>query len=237
MSTIPQWMRDETRPLGVDWTDPVQADRWERLSASLWNDDASIRRLVTKLGLRAHHTVLDMGAGSGAFAVAAARTCAKVYAVDLSPAMLELAVRRARDAGADNVEFRRASLLTYDHDGPLLDIIVCQATLHHLPDFWKFIALRRMARLLREGGTLYLSDAVYSFSPDNYEQEFQRILRNLERAGGPDLAADAARDFREEFMTLDWIMEVLLLRAGFVIDEASYEGGVAATYRCLKRTR
>lgn len=35
--------------------------------------------------------------------------------------------------------------------------------LHHLPDFWKALALLRMARMLRVGGILRLSDVVYRF--------------------------------------------------------------------------
>ncbi len=37
--------------------------------------------------------------------------------------------------------------------------------LHHLPDFWKAIALDRIATFLRPGGVLRLHDLIFDFQP------------------------------------------------------------------------
>jgi hypothetical protein len=50
--------------------------------------------------------------------------------------------------------------------GAPLGAAVTQIALHHLPDFWKQIALIRIAGMLKDGGRLCLRDMVYSFDPN-----------------------------------------------------------------------
>jgi predicted TPR repeat methyltransferase len=50
-------------------------------------------------------TALDVGTGQGPLALALAPRCRRVIGVDRDPAVIEEARRRARMAGADNVEF------------------------------------------------------------------------------------------------------------------------------------
>ena len=115
-------------------------------------------------------TVVDLGSGTGQFAVAAAQVCRRVVAVDVSPLMLA-PLREKLDRGdVRNVETVNAGFLTYEHEGAAADVVYSRFALHHLPDFWQAIALRRMAEMLRPGGVLRLSDVVYSFEPTDAEQ-------------------------------------------------------------------
>ena len=57
----------------------------------------------------------------------------------------------------------RRRFLTYDHAGPPADVVDSRHALHHLPDFWKAMALSRIAGMLRSGGVLRLWDVVYAF--------------------------------------------------------------------------
>jgi SAM-dependent methyltransferase len=54
--------------------------------------------------------VVDLGTGTGRFALAAARRFGHVTAVDVSPAMLALLRERAADAGLGNLDCVRAGL-------------------------------------------------------------------------------------------------------------------------------
>ena len=45
--------------------------------------------------------------------------------------------------------------------------------LHQLPDFWKALALNRIARMLRPGGVLRLRDLIYDFGPGDAEGIFR----------------------------------------------------------------
>ena len=49
---------------------------------------------------------------------------------------------------------------------------------HHLPDFWKAVALTRIAGMLRPGGIFRLSDVVYSFAPDEADDRIESWIAN-----------------------------------------------------------
>ncbi len=49
-----------------------------------------------------------------------------------------------------------------------------------------------------------------------------------------ELASDLEIGVREEYTTLDWIMEGLLKREGFYIDKADYSECFMAVYACTK---
>ena len=57
-------------------------------------------------GLGASSTLIDFGAGTGTFAVAAARLCRRVVAVDVSPAMVEAIRTKVAATGVTNVRAR-----------------------------------------------------------------------------------------------------------------------------------
>jgi len=61
--------------------------------------------LVRHARLQSQQAVLDVGCGTGVAAVSAARTGARVHALDLSPQLLEHARRNAALAGVD-IDFR-----------------------------------------------------------------------------------------------------------------------------------
>src|SRR6266581_2579095 len=70
---------------------------------------------------------------------------------------------KARECGAANLEVIRGGFLSYKHVGDGVDFAYTRNALHHLPDFWKALALRRIARLLKPGGILRLRDLTFSF--------------------------------------------------------------------------
>jgi SAM-dependent methyltransferase len=189
-------------------------------------------------GLGETSTLVDLGAGTGTMAVAAARICRRVIAVDVSPAMLDAIRGRAAAAGAGNVEAVQAGFLSYLHEGDPPDVIYTRNALHHLPDFWKGIAITRMAALLAPGGILQLRDLVFSFDLPDVQSGIARWLETS--------AADRPQDgwtheelethLREEHSTFTWLLEPMIERAGFEITSVDYgQIGVYANYLCVKR--
>lgn len=73
--------------------------------------------------------VLEMGTGTGEFAITVARHCSKVYALDVSSSMLSYAEKNAKAQGISNIEFVRAGFLTYRHHGPPVGAMVTQLAL------------------------------------------------------------------------------------------------------------
>ena len=183
-------------------------------------------------------SVVDLGAGSGQFALAAAAACARVVAVDVSPVMLGQLTEKLERGAAGNVEPVSAGFLTYEHAGDAADLVYSRYALHHLPDFWKAIALTRMAGMLRPGGRLRLWDVVYSFEPAEAEE---RIEAWIEATMAADVErgwtrAELAEHVRDEHSTFTWLLEPMLERAGFDVIEASASAsGMFARYLCRKR--
>ena len=193
--------------------------------------------LLRTLGLNDRGIVVDLGAGSGSFALAAAPLCRRVVAVDVSPAMLVTLRTEAAARGLGNVEGVRGGFLTYAHQGDPADVVYSRHALHHLPDFWKALALVRVSSILRLGGVLRLRDLVYACEP-----------YDIERVIEPWLAAGVARPedgwtrqelethVREEYSPFSWALEAMLEHAGFQIQQAEYDTSrIYAAYTCVKR--
>jgi putative AdoMet-dependent methyltransferase len=235
MRALPRWQYDEFRHIGVDYADVSIAENYDEFHTRFRGDMAAASdALLDRLQVKSTDTLVDLGCGTGTFAMQSARRCATVYAVDVSPAMLAVARRKAGAAGILNINFHNAGFLTYEHPGAPVDFVVSSAALHHLPDFWKLVALRRVAGVLKTGGVFYLMDTVYSFDPDDHASFFSEKSAWLSRLAGEAFGEEALTAFREEFSTCDWIMEGLLTRAGFRIEYADYPDGMLAQYVCRK---
>jgi SAM-dependent methyltransferase len=113
-----------------------------------------------------------------------------------------------------NVEFIQGGFLTYHHKGAPLDAVVTQIALHHLPDFWKQIALMRMSGMLKDGGKFCLRDVVYSFDIQKHESFFEGFISKASEAAGPKFAENIEAHIKNEYSTLDWIMKGMIERAG-----------------------
>ena len=226
----PKWQRDETTHPGVDFADGAEVDAHVRM---IEDDPAHFDSIIKRLDLQSRHTLIDVGAGAGGFAIRAARQCKQVYAVDVSEAMLNVARKKAREAGTGNISFVQGGFLTYEHAGPPVDVIVSHTALHHLPDTWKLIGLTRLAEMTKDGGRLHLMDVVHTFDPSDYAEAFNAFVRGAAEHFGREMIPKAEATIRQEFPTWDWIIEGMLRRAGFRIDLADYRGGLAE-YLCTK---
>jgi len=109
--------------------------------------------------------------------------------------------------------------------------------LHHLPDFWKGIALNRIAALLAPGGTLQLRDLVFSFDLSDVRAGVERWLQSsaADRPEDGWTRAELELHLRDEYSTFTWLLEPMLRRAGFKIESGDYGSvGVYASYICVK---
>jgi ubiquinone/menaquinone biosynthesis C-methylase UbiE len=109
--------------------------------------------LWERIGLRPGDVVVDVGAGSGYFAIPAARRVGpqgRVYAVDLSVELVELVRERARSAGLVQLEARASSLEHIPLPDGLADLVLLANVLHDIPPS----TVGEAVRLLRPGGRL-----------------------------------------------------------------------------------
>ena len=233
----PAWRYNEMKPCGLNYNNFILARVYDTYHQMFRNYKREAEGIMALLGCDAHAAVIDMGCGTGAFALHAAAHVRKIYAVDVSRAMLGRARRKARKARLSNIEFRRGGFLTYEHRAEPADAIVSAAALHHLPDFWKLVGLHRLASMLKPNGRLYLFDVVFSFNVAHYEASIKRFIQRMSAQIGPDGELESETHCRQEYSTCDWIMEGLLERAGFEIEQTQRQNEFLATYLCAKRTQ
>lgn len=233
----PAWRYDESKPCGVNFNSFFLARVYDTYHGMFRDYRREAAQMMEALDLGPSATVIDMGCGTGAFALHAARRYRKVYAVDVSRAMLNRARRKARRARIANVDFLRGGFLTYEHQAEPADAAVSVAALHHLPDFWKAAGLCRLAAMLKPGGRLYMFDVVFSFDVAQYESSIARFVRTMSVHMGPEGQAESETHVRNEYSTCDWIMEGLLQRAGFQIDDVHYTNEFLAGYLCTRKVR
>lgn len=100
--------------------------------------------------------VLDFGCGSGRVARYVAPTCAELWAVDVSPRMLELA--RERLGEATNLRFARCHDVGMpDVATASVDVVYSFLVLQHLEREDAFLAMRELRRVLRPDGVAILT--------------------------------------------------------------------------------
>ena len=76
---------------------------------------------------------------------------------------------------------------------------------------------------------------VFSFDAARSESSLARYVQGTGLDLGPGGRAALETHVREEYSTWGWIMEGLLERAGFQIDEADYQNDFLAAYVCTRR--
>jgi ubiquinone/menaquinone biosynthesis C-methylase UbiE len=225
------WQWNEMIQVGTDYLSEHEVRAYDDRMAAIRDVGAEARRILGLLGLTADDSLLEIGTGTGAFARAASRHCRTVIAIDVSETMLGHAARRAREDGISNIEYVHAGFLGYEHQGDPLAAVVSQLALHHLPDAWKLVALKRLAGAVRTGGGLYLTDVVF---PDEAQLDFPAYADRLLGRMPADVRDEMAVHIRQEYSTFDWIMQGILRRAGFAVESAEMEGEFLAHYLCCR---
>jgi ubiquinone/menaquinone biosynthesis C-methylase UbiE len=233
MTTQPLWYYDDRQQIGVDFENIAQVATYDRDQGS---NAAEEEALLHRLALRAGSRVIDLGAGTGSFAIEAAKAGAYVYVVDVSRSMLAYTAQKASTAHLNTIEFHHGGFLTYEHQAAPVDAIITRFALHHLPDFWKMVAFQRMVAMLKHDGILYLRDTVFSFEPAAYREHIDAwITRMAKEPETGFVAADFETHVRDEYSTFGWILEGMLTRTGFTIEEATYPSTEYAEYVCRKQ--
>ena len=227
----PGWQLDELASVGRENVDEIHVSRYDEKEDA---DAAGEVRLLRSLGVLDGATVVDLGAGTGQFALLAAEVCARVVAVDPSPVMLGRLRAKASDR-TPSLEIVEGGFLTYEHSGESPAVVYSRYAMHRIPDFWKVIALHRIRRMLRPGGIFRLWDVVYHFAADEAEDRIEAWCGSLPATSaasdGEWTRADLEEHVRDENSTFSWLLEPMILHIGFEIRDVSYsDDGFFAKY-------
>jgi ubiquinone/menaquinone biosynthesis C-methylase UbiE len=229
-----RWWLDEQVHAGPEHLDARYVGGYDRKAGFDPTEDIEVLR---RHGLGPDSLVVDLGAGTGTFAVSVAPSCRRVVAVDVSAAMTAALRTRVERLGLDNVTVVDAGFLSYVHEGEPADIVFTRNALHQIPDFWKGIALDRIASLLRPHGVLRLRDLVFDFAPPEAEERIDAWMSGAvhDPAAGWT-AEELAAHVRSEFSTYSWLLDSLLDRTGFDILERSFRRSAYGAYTCRRRS-
>jgi 2-polyprenyl-3-methyl-5-hydroxy-6-metoxy-1,4-benzoquinol methylase len=219
------WYYNERRRIGLDSAVAAIYDHRD-------DRDLRARAALSILGVKPGWRVADIGCGTGILACEAALMGADVDAIDISPAMLALTELQARDRKVA-IRTQSAGLLSFDYQPDSYDLIVSEFALHHLPDFWKAVALARIFAALKPGANFYLRDIVFVSTPDGEE-------RNVEQWADFSIKNhDFDRDsvvthMRDEYSTFGWVIERMLADTGFALISVDYHAPLHGTYLLRK---
>ena len=152
--------------------------------------------------------------------------------MDVSPVMLDRLRGKAEARGLYNVEVVLAGFLSYEHRERPADFAYSRFALHHLPDFWKALALERLRRVVAPGGIVRLWDVVYDFPAAEAEERLEAwCATGGDEVEGEWSRAELEEHVRDEHSTFSWILEPMIERSGFEITQAEHSSdGIFAKY-------
>lgn len=134
-------------------TEPATASTSASAMPTMPTDDAAIAALTALLAGRDGARILDLGGGTGVYAVPLARLGHRVDVLDQSPDALATLRRRAQSAGVDHLVHGQVADLDA-LDGPLAgrrdDVVLCHRVLEYVAD--PLATLRAAAALLAADG-------------------------------------------------------------------------------------
>lgn len=115
--------------------------------------------LLEQARLSPDMSVLDLGSGTGTLTIMAKSACptAQVIGLDGDEQVIEMARRKAAEAGVD-ITFDRGLSSDMPYPDNRFDIVLASLLFHHLSTQDKEATLAEVLRVLRPGGELHVAD-------------------------------------------------------------------------------
>lgn len=136
------------------------------------------RVILGRLIAKNESVVLDIGTGSGLWALESARLGAKgVLAVDRSPERVSYVARQASNLGLPNVRAIPGTAERLPVDSASIDVVIAGLVLHEVNDL--SAAMAEVKRVLKDGGTLVIIELLPSGNPHHPRIDIQFLRGHL----------------------------------------------------------
>ena len=235
--TSKAWHYDEFKQVGVDFESLEEVEEYDDGIGKGINIFDEVQDTADAVEMKCTDTVLEIGTATGELAIELSKMCKQIIAIDISEPMLIYARKKARQRGQDNIKFITAGFLTYQHEGPLFDSVISKMTLHHLPELWKMIAIKRVYDMLKPGGKFLLKDAILSLEIKNVNDFYtfmDEYVQGTRDVLGDKQADATAINCKEEYPMCLCSIEAILKTVGFSVDSITIHTGYLATIVCSK---
>ena len=153
------------------------AHRWDELRHTYLGNQFHLEALTALLPRDWH--VLDLGTGTGYLLPVLSGHFREVTAVDPSEAMLELAERRARQLGLENVTFHHGTMESLELSDDSVEAVFAILVFHHIEHPAR--TLRELGRVMKPGGKILILEL-----EAHENEEFQREMGDPVRGFPPD---------------------------------------------------
>ncbi len=167
-----------------NWESPAGKLRWKRRVKILCN------------GLISNLNVLELGCGTGYFTKELVKTEATIYAIDISPELIENAKTKIK---SNNINFILGNACSLPFNDTTFDIILGSSVLHHL-DINS--AVKEIYRVLKKGGRIRFTEP----NMLNPQIALQKNIPFIKKMMG---------DSPDETAFFRWKIRKLLLETGF----------------------
>lgn len=227
------WYPNEQLYAGAEHLDADYVATYDRKAQFDPTEDIDV---LLAAGMSEHSVVVDRGAGTGTFSFAASPFCNEVIAVDVSIEMVEFLRRKASELGVMNVSVVHAGFLSFELPSDQADVIFTRNALHQLPDYWKVVALERMASMLRPGGIARIRDLIFDFDPSEADEKIEAWMGGAVSDPAVGFTAnELAAHIRGEFSTYSWLFEQMLDKVGLEVVDRSFVRSAYGAYTCVRR--
>lgn len=130
-----------------------------------------VETLVDQVNCNESSKIVDLGSGSGQLSIPLAKRSEIVYAVDISPPMLDQLVQKAKEQGVENIKPVAGSIEEVKFDPSSIDFVVTNYALHHLLDSDKQMIAKTIFSWLKPGGKIIIGDMMFGRGSDSRDRE------------------------------------------------------------------
>lgn len=185
-----------------------------------------------------HERALDIGTGTGLLALPLAERCAGVWAIDISPAMVEHLRWVVVGRQLTNLYPLEGSAASLPLEDASVELVVSNYCFHHLDEAGKRRSLEEMFRVLTPGGRIAFGDMMFGWSPvaGRNRKVVGSKVRSMARRGPAGFARIARNAFKvmagngEHPAPPEWWREAIEA-TGFTdvsVECLAHEGAIAA---------
>ena len=229
-----EWHYNEYKQVGINFENEEEVRIYDEKFKKQRNVNQELQFIKDVLGISNEHIILEIGTGTGEFAIGLSKFCKKVIAADVSKTMLSYTEKKINALGIKNIELLHGGFLYEGYAANSFNSVISSLALHHLPDFWKLVAMKNIYNILKPGGKFLLTDCILSFDMNSYDENISGFIETERQSAGEKIAEEIIVNIRDEYPTYDWVIKDMLIKEGFNILTVLKHTDLISTVICEK---